>query len=83
MGTDDNAAIAGDIAMLESEVPLVQKALRAYGLQIVSIHHHMIGSKPMFIFLHYWGKGPAAKLANGFKVTLDTLGKTKNAKMAH
>jgi hypothetical protein len=74
-GSDDNAAIAGDVAMLESEVPQVLKALRSNGLQIVSIHHHMTGVQPLVVFLHYWGKGPAAKLAAGFKAALDQLGK--------
>jgi hypothetical protein len=27
------------------------------------------------IFLHYWGRGPAEKLAIGFKAALDELGK--------
>ena len=30
---------------------------------------------PTIIFLHYWGKGPADKLANGFKAALNELGK--------
>ena len=29
----------------------------------------------MVIFLHYWGRGPADKLGNAFKATLDGLGK--------
>jgi len=28
------------------------------------------------IFLHYWGRGPAEKLAGGFKAALDELGKS-------
>jgi len=27
------------------------------------------------IFLHYWGRGPAEKLANSFKAALSELGK--------
>lgn len=75
IGSDENAAIAGDVAMLEDEVTPVVKALRANGLNVVAIHHHMIGSRPVIIFLHYWGKGPAEKLANGFKAALNKLGK--------
>lgn len=41
------------------------KALRKNGLEIVAIHHHMIGVRPPIIFLHYWGKGSAEKLARG------------------
>jgi hypothetical protein len=74
-GTDDDAEVAGDIAMLESEVTPVLKALRSHGLDVVAIHHHMTGTKPMIIFLHYWGRGSTDKLATGFKAALDELGK--------
>jgi hypothetical protein len=75
VGTDENAAIAGDVAMLETEVTRVLKALRSQGIDVVAIHHHMIESRPTIIFLHYWGKGPADKLAMGFKAALNELGK--------
>lgn len=75
VGTNDKAAIAGDIAMLASEVQPVLKALRANGLDVVAIHHHMLGTQPAIYFLHYWGTGPADKLATGFKAALDQLGK--------
>jgi hypothetical protein len=76
-GTDAKAAMAGDVAMLESEVTPVLKALRKNGLDVVAIHHHMTNERPMIIFLHYWGTGPADKLATGFKAALDQLGKAK------
>lgn len=79
VGSDENAAIAGDVAMLETEVSPVLKALRSHGLEVVAIHHHMIESQPTIIFLHYWGKGPAEKLATGFKAALDQLGKGGSA----
>jgi len=37
--------------------------------------HRMTGDRPVVIFLHYWGRGPAQKLATGFKAALDELGK--------
>lgn len=74
IGGDDNAAVAGDVAMLEREVTPVLKALRKHGLDVVAIHHHMTGTKPVIIFLHYWGVGPAATLASGFRAALDELG---------
>ena len=74
-GTEQNAAIAGDVAMLDSEVQPVLKALRQNGLSVVAIHNHMMGSSPTIYFLHYWGKGPAATLATGFRAALDQLGK--------
>jgi Domain of Unknown Function (DUF1259) len=79
VGTQEDAAIAGDVAMLESEVTPVLKALRKNGLDVVAIHHHMTGDRPVVIFLHYWGRGPAEKLAAGFKAALDELGKGGDA----
>jgi hypothetical protein len=75
IGTDEKAAVAGDVAMLEEEVTPVLKALRNKGLDVVAIHHHMTGSRPMIIFLHYWGTGPAESLAAGVRAALDELGK--------
>lgn len=74
-GTDQNAVVAGDVAMLEGELNSVLKVLRANNLSVVAIHHHMTGARPMIIFLHYWGKGAPATLAKGFKAALDVLGK--------
>lgn len=74
-GTDAKAVVAGGVAMLENEITSVLRALRAHGLDVVAIHHHMTGSRPMIIFLHYWGKGPATKLVAGFKAALNELGK--------
>jgi hypothetical protein len=74
-GSNDDAIVAGDVAMLEHEVTSVLKALRKNGLDVVAIHHHMTTEQPTIIFLHYWGRGPAAKLATGFKAALDELGK--------
>src|SRR5207237_1841299 len=39
VGTNDKAAIAGDVAMLANEVELVLKALRKSGIDGVAINH--------------------------------------------
>jgi hypothetical protein len=75
VGTDSNAAVAGDVAMLANEVQPVLKALRRNGLQVVAIHQHMTTTQPTIYFLHYWGTGPANQLAAGFKAALAELGK--------
>jgi hypothetical protein len=74
-GTDSEAVVAGDVAMLAPEVTPVLKALRSRGIEVVAIHHHMTGTSPELFFLHYWGKGPAASLATGVKSAIDLLGK--------
>ena len=70
-GTDDNAVVDGDFAVLEGELQPVIKSLRAEGINIVAIHHHMTQEEPRILFLHYWGKGRAESLARGLKKTLD------------
>jgi hypothetical protein len=74
-GTDEDATVAGDVAMLEHEVTPVLAALRARGIDIVAIHHHMTGTSPVVIFLHYYAAGPADRLAEGVRAALDLLGK--------
>ena len=74
-GTNEKAAIAGDVAMLDSEMTAVLKVLRKNGIDVVAIHHHMTSDRPMIIFLRYWGTGPAETLATGFKSAVNELGK--------
>lgn len=74
-GSDADAMVAGDVAMLEHEVTPVLRALRANGLDIVAIHHHMTDVQPVVIFLHYYGTGPATRLAKGVRAAVDLLGK--------
>jgi hypothetical protein len=76
-GKQDAAHIAGDIAMLDGEVNNVVRALRDHKLEVVALHHHMLGEQPRTIFLHYYGRGPANDLAKGFRAALDQLGKGK------
>lgn len=82
-GTQASAHIAGDIAMLEGEVNDVVKALRQTNLEVVALHHHMLGEQPRTVFLHYYGRGAATDLAKGFRAALDQLGKGKPADMQH
>lgn len=83
-GTQEDAVVAGDVAMLENEITPVLKTLRRNGLNVVALHHHMIEDRPVVIFLHYWGRGPAEKLATAFKAALGELGKGGPAReMSH
>lgn len=75
-GTDSDAMVAGDVAMLDHEVTPVLKSLRNNGIDVVAIHHHMTAVAPQVIFLHYHGVGPAAKLAQGVRAAVDLLGKS-------
>jgi hypothetical protein len=83
VGTNENAAVAGDVAMLANEMTPVLKTLRKNGLDVVAIHHHMADTRPTIYFLHYWGTGPADKLATAFKAAVDQLGTAKTTAAKH
>ncbi len=74
-GTDADAVVAGDVALLEAELTPVLRSLRANGISVVAIHHHMTGVTPAVIFLHYYGTGPAPKLALAVRAAVDLLGR--------
>ena len=81
VGSDAQAIVDGDFAMLESEVQGVLKALRAAGINIVAIHNHMVGESPRYVFLHYWGVGPAAQLAGGLNAALSTQSANRSQRL--
>jgi hypothetical protein len=70
-GADREAVVDGDFVMRPSELQRVLKALRAARIHIVAIHNHMVEEEPRTVFLHYWGIGPAASLANGVRAALE------------
>src|SRR5215469_16850963 len=70
-GDDRLASMDGDFSMNAADVQPVLRALRRAGIHIVALHTHMIGETPVVYFTHFWGKGPAADLARGFKAALD------------
>lgn len=79
-GTPEKAAVAGDFTMLADEVAPVIKALIENDIEVVAVHNHMVHETPRIFFLHYWGVGPAEKLAKGLRKALDKTG-VKNKKM--
>lgn len=72
IGSDDEAVVDGDYAMLASGLQPVLKALRGAGINVVAIHNHMTEEEPRIVFLHYWGVGPTRVLAQGLKAALAT-----------
>lgn len=62
-GTNANALVDGDFAVLENELQPVLKILRKGNINIVAIHSHMLMETPRLMFIHYWGKGKAEELA--------------------
>jgi hypothetical protein len=71
-GSDRDAVVDGDFAMLEDELQTVLKTLCGHGFHVVAIHNHMTHEEPRIVFLHYWARGPAADLAKTVRAALDT-----------
>jgi hypothetical protein len=69
-GSDDNAIVDGDFAVTEDELQSALKAIRVGGINIVAIHSHMTHEQPRILFFHYWGRGPAKKLAEAIQGAL-------------
>lgn len=70
-GDMQQASVDGDFIMTAEEVQPTLRALRDADIHVVALHNHMIGEKPAFYFLHYWGQGRASELAQGLRATLD------------
>lgn len=73
-----NAAINGDFMLLAAELNPVIKALRANGIEVASVHNHMLDDEPRLVFMHFWAYGDALDLAKGLRAGLDKTGSKKN-----
>ncbi len=82
-GTADRAAVAGDFTMLEEEVAPVIAALTRNNIEVVAVHNHMVHETPRIFFLHYWGVGPASRLAAGLRDALAQTGNRTARQPAH
>jgi Domain of Unknown Function (DUF1259) len=69
-GSDDDAVVDGDFAVTEDELQPALKAMRGGGINIVAIHSHMTHEQPRILFFHYWGRGPAKRLAEAIQGAL-------------
>jgi len=71
------AAITGDFVLLGSEVNPVIRTLRENGIEVTSLHNHMLNDEPRLFFMHFWANDDAVKLARGLRATLS---KTNSAR---
>jgi rhodanese-related sulfurtransferase len=78
-GSDDDTLVDGDFACQEQELQPVLRSLRKNGIDIVAIHQHMTQEQPRYVFLHYWGRGKAADLANAIRLARGEQTKTTAA----
>ncbi len=67
------AAINGDFMLLADEVNPVIKALRSNGIEVASLHNHILNEEPRLFFMHFWAYGDAVTLAKGLKAAVDQI----------
>ena len=67
------AAITGDFVMIASEVNPVIRALRQNGIEVNSLHNHLLNDEPRLFFMHFWANDDALKLARGLRAALDAM----------
>jgi hypothetical protein len=65
------AAITGDFVMTASEVNPVIRALRDGGIEVTSLHNHLLNDNPRLFFMHFWANKDAVALARTLKSALD------------
>jgi hypothetical protein len=73
MGTDQKAHVAGDMIMTAPEVNQVINILRKGNIEVVAVHNHMLDEQPRIFFLHYWGTGTTAHLAETIRQVFDIV----------
>ena len=60
----------GDLVLLQSEVDPVISKLFEGGLEITALHNHILDESPRVMYLHFWGRGDAARLAAALHAAL-------------
>jgi hypothetical protein len=66
------AAITGDFVLMNDEVNLVIRALRANGIDVTAVHSHMLDEQPRLFFLHFWAKWDGRLSSNRSACRLNT-----------
>lgn len=66
------AAITGDFVLLASEVNPVIRVLRSHGVEVTSLHNHLLMDEPRLFFMHFWANDDAVTLARALRLALDS-----------
>jgi hypothetical protein len=70
-------AITGDFVLVANEVNPVIRALRDNGIEVTSLHNHLLSEEPRLFFMHFWANDDAMKLARGLRAALDKTNSRK------
>jgi hypothetical protein len=70
-GTNQDAMVQGEIVATPEQLQRALKALRAKGLDLISIRNHTIAEHPQLVFVRFTGSGSVTDLAKAVRYTLD------------
>lgn len=65
-----NSVAMGDLVLTEDEVNPVMSALLSGGIHVTAVHNHLLRAVPQTIYMHVWGKGDPARLAQSLHAAL-------------
>ena len=65
-----NAMLMGDMVLLETELPGVEKKLEEDSIDITAIHNHLLNEMPKIMFLHVSAVGDPVTLCEKMKAVL-------------
>ena len=72
----DKSVAYGDFVLEAGEVEPVAETLVSFGLSVTAIHNHMLFEEPRLFFMHFWGVGDPAVLAEGIRAALEKTATT-------
>jgi len=70
MDQGKDAMLMGDMVLLETELPGVEKRLTDDGINITAIHNHLLNEKPKIMYLHVDAMGDPLALSRKLKEAL-------------
>jgi hypothetical protein len=66
-------AATGEFALTANDINPVIATLRANGIQVVSLHNHMLAEVPRLFYLDYWVTGDELTIGRALRATLDRI----------
>lgn len=67
MNMNSKCMMMGDLVLQDKEVAAAVAQLVASGLEVTAVHNHLVNETPAIKYIHYYGEGDAAQLAEKIK----------------
>lgn len=66
----NHAMIMGDLVLLDEEIAPVMKKFVESGVEVTSLHNHIVGESPRVMYIHFSGQGDPVKFAKTMNAAL-------------